>query len=290
MGNLEGAVSTTADALSVLRADQDLMRTVGAQDPYAHYFVSDEGERLVSLATQIDPVVRPFSAARYRWFSDRIEDAVKAYAQVIVLGAGFDTRAIWMSAFHPGGCMVFEVDRSEMLATKYAVLRDHGVAKPDWVASVGADLASDDVGAALVKAGWDTKIKTFVMAEGVVFFLPAQAVSNLLSPTKLGLVEGSKVALDFWTRARLERLNRRMFELRGMELFKKFPAGDQLSDVISTLKEMGYSTANIMPLIDYAQNFWPDSETWKEADGWALIEMQVGNLRPLRRRDGGAGA
>jgi methyltransferase (TIGR00027 family) len=275
MDSVSGTTRATADALSVLRADKTLMASVGVDDPFACYFVSEEGEALASLACEIDPILRPFSAARYRWFGDRMESAAKQFSQVIHLGAGYDTRAIWTPAFREGTCRVFDLDMPETLAAKQAVLRNQGIQAPPWIAPVAVDLNGTDTRIALEKAGWRPNLPTFVSAEGLVYFLPAKTVLALISPLEFGLSAGSKVVLDFWADLRVERLNDRMSERRGQRLFHSFPITQQSGDLAQGLRRIGYSKIDVTSLEEVAARYSSAPYDRIDSDGWGLIEMSV---------------
>src|SRR6516165_542462 len=187
MNEDEGTIPITADGLMVLRSDPALTSEAGIEDPFAAWFVTEAGRQLAQIALSIDPVYAIYNLARYRRFGALLARASQEFPQIVMLGAGYDTRAIWMQELREKRPRVFEVDVAATLATKAHVLAAHDVIMPETIVQVPADLNRDDLLAALRSCGFNEAVPSFVMAEGVTFFLDAQTVDKLLSPSMLGL-------------------------------------------------------------------------------------------------------
>ncbi len=106
--------------------------------------------------------------------------------QVVLLGAGLDTRAYRLGL--PGGVRVFELDRAPVLEAKAAVVSGRTVPVP-------ADLAGDWAGA-LDAAGYDPAVPVLWLAEGLLFYLPEAGVRALLAGTARHCAPGSVFAAD----------------------------------------------------------------------------------------------
>lgn len=128
--------------------------------------------------------VLPGIAAHYAWRKRhlwrRVHDEVLAGArQLLVLGAGFDALGPCMAAGH-ASLRVFEVDRPATMATRAHALRTCGIARPPVLRA--ADLAQDGLRATLhdlQSAGFDRSAPTIVVAEGLLMYLPLDAVVAL---------------------------------------------------------------------------------------------------------------
>lgn len=208
-------VHVTADALIALRATSPLAVRWSVAAPYDRLFATQAGRRLADLALSVDPVYEAFNLARFRWFSERFADAVAADRQVVLLGAGFDTRGDGLAA---SGADVFEVDFPEKLAEKAAVLAAAGVVRPTRLRSVGTDLAGP-VGDRLAAAGLDRTKPTAVFLEGVSFFLAVDVLARLLDNSALGLAPSTTFAFDAWTHARVALMAERVAAATGRRLF-----------------------------------------------------------------------
>ncbi len=268
-------VQVTADGLIALRADDSLMKRVGASDPFAVWFLTEEGRGLAEFASRSDPVYTIFNLVRYRWFSERLADAAGRYSQIVVLGAGYDTRPFHMGAFRNGGAKVFEVDVPATLKTKRRVLEANGVEIPDWVVQVPCDIGIDDIDDRLRERGFVPDEPCFVMAEGLFYYLDAEAIRELISRSRLHLAARSVVGFDFWDDARTNRLNDRVFEKRGIRLFKQFPLPQEADDLRAVLMDLGYENVQVISLDSVARKHWPAPHDWTEGDGWMLVEAVV---------------
>ena len=137
-------------------------------------------------------------------------DAVGAgCGQVVMLGAGFDTRA-WRL---PGltGTTVFEVDhpatqaakrpRAEALPSPHSALR--------WVP---VDFTRDSLSVRLAEAGHRAEQPTAWVWEGVVMYLEDEALRQSLEAVRARSAEGSRLILHYHEPSgrALERLGRRL--------------------------------------------------------------------------------
>lgn len=118
--------------------------------------------------------------ARTRWLDDGVRAALDAGAQqLVILGAGLDSRAYRLAAEHH---RVFEVDLPENQAQKRArVIAALGGVPPN-VRYVSTDLGTKaDVIGLLSRRGFDPQAPTVVLLEGVSMYLTLEAMDRTLS-------------------------------------------------------------------------------------------------------------
>lgn len=145
-------------------------------------------------AYPVEPVLataRMWTLARSRVAEDLL--AASAARQYVVLGAGLDTSSLRVAA--PSGRIAFEVDLPGAGAAKRAALAAAGVAVPDAVRFVAADLRDPDWPAALLDAGLDPTQPVFVACLGVTMYLTADDVRGLALGVA-ALAPGSELVLD----------------------------------------------------------------------------------------------
>lgn len=111
---------------------------------------------------------------RTRFFDDLLTAATWA-EQVVLLGAGMDTRAYRLNL--PPDTVVFELDHPDIFTAKNAVLKD--VNPRCQRREVSADLGGRWE-PALEDAGFDKARRTVWLAEGLFFYLIEDAVRGLL--------------------------------------------------------------------------------------------------------------
>ncbi len=144
------------------------------------------------------PSLRSHLAVRTRFVDDQVRAArADRIGQVVILGAGYDDRAL---RFPAGGLRYFEVDHVGTQADKAARLARLGI-DPGAVTLVAADFRTDDVDAALGAAGHDTAVPTLFVCEGLLVYLDEPTVVGLLTAAHRRAAPGSRLAASLTVHA-----------------------------------------------------------------------------------------
>lgn len=245
----------------------------GVDDPFATWFVTEDGRQLYAAATRIDPLYEPCNLARFRRTSEILCAAAgDDYDQVILLGAGFDCRALWLDGLDSGRSLVFEVDQTDKLDEKARVLQVQEVTVPNWIRAVPADLRTTDLEAELTKRGFDATRPSLVLAEGL---LTTETTAGLLDPARIALVASSRVVFDCWSAERVHTLNERTLEQMGISLFSPFPWPTDSAALEQRLQKLGYGAIEITPLADLAERYtgyMPPDEARRD---WLLVDASL---------------
>ena len=99
---------------------------------------------------------------RTRFIEERLADAVRNGAtQLVILGAGFDTRAYRLTELLEN-TRVFEVDRPSTQEYKMRRIRETGIEVPANVTFVPVDFRHGELDGALRGAGYDSSQVTFL--------------------------------------------------------------------------------------------------------------------------------
>jgi methyltransferase (TIGR00027 family) len=140
------------------------------------------------------------AAARQTFYDSAVDRYLVDVAQLVILGAGFDTRAYRL----PGQMPVrsFEVDAPKTLAIKRQMLQQAGIDSAG-VELVSADFEKDDWLNRLEDAGFDASKPALFLWEGVTPYLEASAVEGTLRKIA-GTAKGSIIAFDYFTTEVLE--------------------------------------------------------------------------------------
>jgi methyltransferase (TIGR00027 family) len=189
-----GRSSKTAQFMALFRA-LETVRPARRRlfcDPFAAGFLDPPLRRLVRWSASplasslvcafIDrfwPGARTSGVARTRLIDGWIAEAAAGGArQVMLLGAGFDSRAWRLPALE--GLRVFEVDHPATAAEKRARMAGSG-ADPSRVTAVALDLDRESLPDRLAAAGFDPATVTIVVWEGVTNYLNDAAVGAVLA-------------------------------------------------------------------------------------------------------------
>jgi methyltransferase (TIGR00027 family) len=133
---------------------------------------------------------------RTRFIEERLEHAIRDGAsQVVILGAGFDTRAYRLRELLKAA-RVFEVDQPSTQEYKKRRILETGIAVPPNLTYVPVDFRHDKLGDVLAEAGYDSRQKTFFIWEGVTMYLPETAVEETLRWVAIQ-APGSTIVFDF---------------------------------------------------------------------------------------------
>ena len=157
-------------------------------------------------------------AIRTRFFDDAVKDALarcddgKGPWQVVLLGAGLDTRAWRLAppASAPKARAVFEVDVREVLDAKQALLRGEPLTLAESYAAVRSNLnvprdARGGWADALRRAGHDPSLRTAWLLEGLLYYLEPRVVDDVLRGTARMSANGSTLVASVVNRASLRR-------------------------------------------------------------------------------------
>ncbi len=117
-------------------------------------------------------------------------------AQVLVLGAGYDMLC-WRLAPEFPGVRFFEVDHPATATAKTTAIEAMG--RPDNMALIAADLGAarlPDVMAA--SPGWRSDARSVIVAEGLLYYLPAADVVDLFGQLGDCAAPGSRMAFTYF--------------------------------------------------------------------------------------------
>jgi len=196
------AVSRTAVGVARVRAMETARPEPLFRDPYAAAFVAAAGDGAASpdRATLTDEQRRWRAGialhitVRTRFFDDYLVEAVASGCeQVVLLGAGLDTRALRLG--WPAQLRWFELDLPEVLAFKQAVLDDLGAAATCDRRTLPTDLGGDWA-EPLREIGFNPRAPTAWLAEGLLVYLDGQTAARVLD-TVTGLsAVGSRLSFE----------------------------------------------------------------------------------------------
>ncbi|WP_042377509.1 class I SAM-dependent methyltransferase [Streptacidiphilus melanogenes] len=200
----------TAVGVARVRAVESEREDALFRDPLARAFAAagglwptgtalpdDEAARLRWLGVAFSIVIRT------KFLDDLLRRAsASGVRQVVLLGAGMDSRAFRMD--WPEGTRLFEVDTAAPLDFKASVLRQERAAPRCERITVAVDLREDWPGA-LAAAGHDPAAPTVWIAEGLLIYLPEEAVELLLARIGAQSAAGSRMGLTLGSRGVIER-------------------------------------------------------------------------------------
>jgi methyltransferase (TIGR00027 family) len=207
---VQDRASFTAETVALMRA-LETHRGAGRRlfvDPYAEPFTQgrlrflSRWSRLPVIGSAAawvydrfaGPGPRPSAVARTRFIDDAVADRAASVDQVVLLGAGFDTRAHRLPALHD--VTVFEVDHPATQARKTAIVAGEGLDRRG-VVYVEVDFEHDDLGRELISAGFELARPTLFVWEGVTNYLTPDAIDETMAIVRELAAPGSALVFTY---------------------------------------------------------------------------------------------
>lgn len=172
--------------------------------PGAVRFLSRAGRpwfrALVAVAERFTlPGVLLHWALRKQFLEDTARRSLaEGFAQLVVVGAGFDTLALRLHRERPD-LRCWEVDHPATQEVKRRALARRGLSAPG-LRLVAADLAATPLADALAAAGFDAAPPTLFVAEGVLMYVDEGGVAGLLASIAARGPGRSRLAFTFMER------------------------------------------------------------------------------------------
>ena len=197
---------STARGVALVRAVEMLRPEAEriASDPYARSFVSGlnvQGLRFMlttgmSRLMGIEPMIT-FAIVREQYVHDlMVREASAGLDQLVILGAGFDTRAYRIAELTT--VPVFEVDHPITQAQKRRALQGVVEPLPANVTFVGVDFEVDDLGERLRAAGYREDKRTLFVWQGVSMYLTPSGIDRTLGFVTRHSAKGSIIVFDYF--------------------------------------------------------------------------------------------
>jgi methyltransferase (TIGR00027 family) len=200
-------VSHTAKLIAAKRAIEQWHPTPLFDDPFSKRLADTEVTTLIEqwqAAAQAKGISIPdiitkrtrYIAIRTRFIDDLLQSVLAQlqHRQVVILGAGLDTRAYRLT--YPPNTAVYEIDHFDVLRYKATMLHEvspqcqHHLIPGDLTDSTSAWVTD------LVKAGYQLRRPTIWILEGVVMYLEPQRVHALLNTLSSLSAIGSVLGMD----------------------------------------------------------------------------------------------
>jgi methyltransferase (TIGR00027 family) len=190
---------------------------------------------------------------RTRFFDEALLRYLDQIEQVVILGAGWDTRAYGLARRE--GVRAYEVDELKTQTQKRESLEEARIDTTNVIFGA-ADLNKESLLDALSRTDFDPDKPAFILMEGVTYYLEAEAVKAILQTVATGLAKRSAIAFDYAGQHIIEgdtlpfhrlvvRMSRQISEQWKFGISTEAPAVERLT---AFLAEHGLSLAEYEPI------------------------------------------
>jgi methyltransferase (TIGR00027 family) len=241
--------SRTASLVAAYRAAATALGEAGCQDPYAKGLTDADGVALAERLLSVNPHMRLWIAVRTAFIDAAVTRLTEERGQLVILGAGFDTRAARLAK---PGLRAFEVDTDATQATKIARARRVPGYPVDAATYVACDFERDDFVERLLREGFDPQAPAVLVWEGVTHYLTESAVRGTLSRIATALHPRTRVLFDYVGKKLVEGRSRDPSDARTLDLVRDVgePFVFGTDDVIGLLHEVGLRSAKAVTFDD----------------------------------------
>lgn len=161
------------------------------------------GRRLVeTILDRASPGARAAGIARTKWIDGEVLGALETATQLVLLGAGFDMRALRLPAAKRKRTL--ELDHPETSISKQTILKYVHGTLPERIRYVGFDFNRQSIAEVLLVAGFDSSQPSCLIWEGVTNYLTENAVDASLRQIGETAANGSILVFTYIERAVLE--------------------------------------------------------------------------------------
>ena len=281
---------------SVSAAGVALLRAVEAEkpeaericyDPFAHSMIPGGLSFKLSkwmitsgLYEKMAPGATSFIVLRERFIDDFLKNELETdFDQVVILGAGFDTRAYRTVGIEK--TRVFEVDDPATQRVKLERLKKVIDPIPSFVNLVPVDFNTESLFDVLRVNGYSEKGKTVFIWQGVTYFLKPEGVDNTLDFIAHHSSKGSVLIFDYFytstvhdsTRKDVQML-RRAAKISGEEYLFGIDEGQ----IEHFLAKKGFNEVHDFTFEDLKRLYFKGSNTKRVVPtGMGIVSCQVNN-------------
>jgi len=198
------SASVTAMMRAILHKKENKLKN---PDYLAQYFVNDKWRSFLDDPdTSVDVLEKRIPGGVYyvfirtKYFDDSLSNWIKKFpsSQVVLLGAGFDSRALRFEA-QAKSVDFFEVDLKAMLEYKKGVIELNSLQTKNekHIKYVPTNFQKDDLFSNLLDKGFDRRKPTYFLCEGLSFFLDKEIIDDLFLKIEANTYEKTQVVLDY---------------------------------------------------------------------------------------------
>jgi methyltransferase (TIGR00027 family) len=169
-------VTGTAFVVAEFRAEENWEKAPLYQDPVVGLFLNEESRAAATRVATGFPPCKDMVRLRTKYLDDMLDRQLRSgVRQVVVLGAGLDTRAVRKPAT---GVTYFEIDDGETLEIKRHAYEQHGIDAN--LKFIPGNYVTDGLLGMLRRNGFDFDLPTYFIWEGNTMYLPLETDRQIL--------------------------------------------------------------------------------------------------------------
>jgi methyltransferase (TIGR00027 family) len=247
-------VTGTAFIVAEYRAQENEEAHPLYRDPIVHLFLNERTRQAAERIAAGFPPGRQGVKLRTRYYDDHLDERLgNGCRQVVILGAGLDTRGVRKQA---PGVNYFEIDDADIISFKRARLAEAGIEAP--IVFIPGNYVTDGLLRLLDANGFDFDLPTYVIWEGNTMYLNRPAVLDVLSDLRSSVGEFA-ISFDYLTEAVIDYATgddqTSAFVRRFAEMGAPWHFG--IDDLGALAGDAGLIVVDKIKTADLYRTFWP---------------------------------
>jgi len=189
-------VTGTAFIVAEYRAQENGEPNPLYRDPIVPLFLNERTRQAADRMAADFPAGEKAVKLRTRYFDDHLDEMLaRGCRQVIILGAGLDTRAVRKQS---PGVTYFEIDEVDIINFKRDRMREAGIDAP--IVFISGNYVTNGLVRLLAKNGFDFDLPTYVIWEGNTMYLIRRTVLKVLTDLR-GRISNFAISFDYMSEA-----------------------------------------------------------------------------------------
>jgi methyltransferase (TIGR00027 family) len=155
--------------------------------------------KILNLKGRLYPTgIYPYVIARTKYIDSIFKDSVKkGFEQVLIMGAGFDSRAIRFLNSKESNIKVYEIDTGHTLDAKVRQLKKRGIIIPANNIYITIDFNKENLRARLADSKFNLNKKTLFILEGLTMYLSPDVIDETFKIISDCSAPGSIIIFDY---------------------------------------------------------------------------------------------
>ena len=248
-------VSGTAFVVAEFRARENAEPHPLYVDRIVPIFLDERTKQAADAIAAGFPAAEKNVRLRTRYLDDRLDEQLdRGCRQVVILGAGLDTRAVRKQS---PGVAYFEIDDPSTVSFKQARLTERGVDAP--INFIAGNYVAAGVLPLLETNGFDCDLPSFFVWEGNTMYLTEADAKKVLRDLK-ARVRQFAISFDYMDKAVVARTTGERGTTAFVERFAAMgaPWHYGIDDLEALAAETGLSVADAITVGDLHRKFWPE--------------------------------
>lgn len=213
--------------------------------------------------------------ARTAFYDGLFKDALnKNFPQIVLLGAGYDTRAIRFSDLN-NETQIIELDISITQDNKKRCLEKANISIPAQITLAPIDFNKKSIYNVLEKAGYDRHQKTLFIWEGVTMYLNTESVDATLEVITQFSNPDSIIAFDYLVTIPTEKINDWYGAKEILQIMEKQYGDEKFIFSIDEGKIESFLEQRGLKVIDHLENNALENKFLTREDGSLIGHMMA---------------